>query len=77
MWTAGFPEPKTFSKRVGPAAAGPASATSTSSTTTRCSATGCSTSSGWGCRWSPRIHHPITFDRRIDLADGADAGARS
>ena len=45
-----------------------ASATSTSSTTTRCSATACSTSRRSGLPLVTTLHHPITFDRRIDLA---------
>ena len=50
MWTAGFPEPRTFSIRVARLLRS-GSRTSTSSTTTRPSATGCSTSSGPGFRW--------------------------
>ena len=68
MCAAGFPEPKTFSTAGRPAAARSGSTTSTSSTTTRCSATGCSRSRRWGSRSITTIHHPITFDRRIDLA---------
>ena len=74
MWTAAFPEPRTFSRRVARVLRDAASATSTWCTTTRRSATACSTSQRLGCRWSTTIHHPITFDRRVDLAARA-AGA--
>ena len=68
MWTAGFPEPRTFCPRVAPAAGASGSTSSTSCTTTRCSATACSTSPRMGLPLVTTIHHPITFDRRIDLA---------
>ena len=67
MWTAGFPEPKTFSQARRPAAGASASTSSTSCTTTRCSATACSTSREMGFPLITTIHHPITFDRRIDI----------
>ena len=51
MWTAGFPEPLTFSLRAARLLRRPARPTSTWCTTTRRSATACSTSSGPGCRW--------------------------
>ena len=68
MWTAGLPRAQDVQQARGAAAARPASRTSTSSTTTRCSATACSTSRRWACPLITSIHHPITFDRRIDLA---------
>ena len=71
MWTAGFPEPLTFSLRAAPAAARPAAATSTSCTTTRRSATGCSASRRAGLPLVTTIHHPISVDRRVDLAAAA------
>ena len=68
MWTAGFPEPRTFSRRVGADPACPARRLRRRARQPDARPTGSSTSSAPGCPLVATIHHPITFDRRVDLA---------
>ena len=69
MCTAGFPEPKTFGTRVVRLLrdrVGDFDVVHDNQVL----ATGCSRSRSSDSRSSPRIHHPITVDRRIDLGGG-------
>jgi glycosyltransferase involved in cell wall biosynthesis len=67
MWTAGFPEPKTFSKRVARVLAGRAGEFDIAHDN-QVLGRGMVDILESGLPLITTIHHPITFDRRVDLA---------
>ena len=79
MWTAGFPEPQTFSLRVARLLQERARRLRRRPRQPGARLRHARHRASSACRWSPRIHHPITFDRRDrprgrpDLAQAADA----